>query len=776
MASLAPRLSDSDLDAFVLQHLQQRGFTGAASTLCSEMAQKGTGDDTLTAEASRPALVKLLVSTARLKELYDTMRDWVEASLEAYRPELRAVLFPFFVHCYLRLVQGADLAQAAALLRYGREDHALFHRTELNLLSQVIAPSHIDTHEFAARVRSRRFEVSLSAQSRELLLHFLQQASFTPLLQLLNEHITLRVERVAPPVDGAAADGSGQAGDSDEARPSVSDSVAAASAAAQMWVGVGAEGVRTVNSEVVQWGPPKAVHDKHEQISTELGIPNPNASLYSAQAAGDDDDAAGGGARGGRGKDKGGGKKRGRGGGRGAKDGGKEGGAKEAANVTALVDKPRLPLPPLADKVEKEFLRDARKRLALDGATPPSAAMVTWVDSAGAVCCAAFSHDGAIVACGFADGTLRLAMLKEAPQGVGKHKKKKAAATAAEGAAAPAAADAPASAGADAPAGNGDGAAAAAASTGSDWDTLVNVSMDSEEPSAIADAETSARMLTVLRGHSGPVYGASFSRDDNYVISCSQDGTARLWGVLQRACLVCYRAHPSPVWSVRFAPIGPYFATCGYDRSVRVWRVDSTQPIRMLCGHLSDVRCCAFHPNPSLIASGSEDASIRVWDVKDAKCVRLLCHHGHASAVSCLDISPDGTLLASGGDDRMLLVWHLPSARLCRRIAAHTTPLWSVAFSQDGAQLATSSSDCTLAVWDARAAAAAADGDTTTGGAAATPSHAAADRHLIVRLYTKFTPVVRAHYTRTNVLLATGSFSPPADYRPPPSAGAEDAS
>ena len=77
---------------------------------------------------------------------------------------------------------------------------------------------------------------------------------------------------------------------------------------------------------------------------------------------------------------------------------------------------PALPLPPLSEKVEKEFLRDARKRQPLDASSLPTAALVTWADASGELCAAAFSHDGAVVACGFSDGTVRLAILKEAAQ------------------------------------------------------------------------------------------------------------------------------------------------------------------------------------------------------------------------------------------------------------------------------------------------------------------------------------------------------------------------
>lgn len=40
----------------------------------------------------------------RYDESYTKFRDWVHSSLDLYKPELLAVLFPVFVHCYLDLL------------------------------------------------------------------------------------------------------------------------------------------------------------------------------------------------------------------------------------------------------------------------------------------------------------------------------------------------------------------------------------------------------------------------------------------------------------------------------------------------------------------------------------------------------------------------------------------------------------------------------------------------------------------------------------------------
>ncbi|RKO86930.1 WD40-repeat-containing domain protein, partial [Blyttiomyces helicus] len=91
-----------------------------------------------------------------------------------------------------------------------------------------------------------------------------------------------------------------------------------------------------------------------------------------------------------------------------------------------------------------------------------------------------------------------------------------------------------------------------------------------------------------LVGHSGPVYGVSFS-SNKYLVSCSEDKTARLWSLETMSNIVCYKGHNYPVWDVDFSPEGIYFATASHDKTARLWTCDHIYPLRMFVGHLSDV-------------------------------------------------------------------------------------------------------------------------------------------------------------------------------------------
>ena len=767
-------MPNTQLDALVLQHLYARGFTRAAEMLQQDL---GTEASATAADESRPTLHKLLASSAApaYAQSYSTLRDWIAGSLDAYQPELQQVLFPLFVQCYLALVQSSERGLAAAFADEYGVDHELRHRDELNLLRQVSTPAQVAGHAYAKRMLSQRYEVTLSGYARALLLRFLQQARLVVLLTLLNNHLTLDVARLAPTAhpDGVVA------------------------AAAQAWLNLSEEEARQHNSGAIACGTLRVLHEKHKDIvratHPELLAPPDE------DEEGKDGEKDGDGGKDGKGKKK---KKR-------KKTALSTAAIKEGEIEARLVDPPPVPLPPLNDRAEKEVVKDDLKRQQLDETALPSALMVTVVDSHEQLCAATVAHDASSVACGFADGAVRLYLLKDKDGQAAAKKKRKQQEAAAAAAAAAAAPSSAASADADgdvdmtAANGNGVGGEGNGAEAPGGGTVAVAAFVEPGAPvpaSADASAEAGAGDVggadddgggpttVVLRGHSGPVYGVSFTRDDKQLVSCSQDGTARLWGMLTRSCLVCYRAHATPVWSVRFAPLGSYFATCGYDRTCRVFTVAQVQPLRVLVGHHADVRCCAFHPNAALLATGSDDLSVRVWDISSAKCARLLCRGGHSAAVTALAFANDGTTLASGGEDHVAILWSLANGKMLRKLRAHTEPVWALSFSVEGNQLVSASADCSVAIWDAAAATSGAPldeqaddadgggrggagrrGDEDNGGGdggarrrrvAPPPSP-----FLLKQLHTKSTPVVAAHYTRTNVLMAVGAYKVPPELR-----------
>ncbi|CAL5358855.1 unnamed protein product [Camellia sinensis] len=197
------------------------------------------------------------------------------------------------------------------------------------------------------------------------------------------------------------------------------------------------------------------------------------------------------------------------------------------------------------------------------------------------------------------------------------------------------------------------------------WQSLDNKLAVGENDFATSEhvlgADGGKRSYTLFRGHSGPVYSASFSPFGDFLLSSSSDSTS---------------------------PLGHYFASASHDRTARIWSVDRIQPLRIMAGHLSDV-------------DGSSDKTVRLWDVQSGECVRIFI--GHRSMVLSLAMSPDGRYMASGDEDGTIMMWDLSSGRCVTPLVGHTSCVWTLAFSCEGSLLASGSADCTVKLWDVTA-------------------------------------------------------------------------
>lgn len=100
MASSAIVPTQEHLDGIVLEYLRKKGYSHTEQMLRMESNRTLTIKE-FTAAGGPSAKVDDVDAYART---YEMLRDWIETSLDLYKPELRSVLFPLFVHCYLDLV------------------------------------------------------------------------------------------------------------------------------------------------------------------------------------------------------------------------------------------------------------------------------------------------------------------------------------------------------------------------------------------------------------------------------------------------------------------------------------------------------------------------------------------------------------------------------------------------------------------------------------------------------------------------------------------------
>ena len=229
-----------------------------------------------------------------------------------------------------------------------------------------------------------------------------------------------------------------------------------------------------------------------------------------------------------------------------------------------------------------------------------------------------------------------------------------------------------------------------------DGTTLASGSNSQDITVKLWDVATQQNIAT-LPGHVEGIYSVAFSPDGAKLASGSSDHTIKLWDVATQQNIDTL-AHTSEVLSVSFSPDGTILAAGLALGPVNLWDVETKTNIATFEGHRSFVSSVSFSPDGTLLALGSGDGTIKIWDM--ATEANIATFEGHRSFVSSVSFSPDGTLLASGSGDGTIKIWDMATEANIATFTGHTEMVSSVSFSPDGTMLASGSRDGTIGLWD----------------------------------------------------------------------------
>jgi WD40 repeat protein len=206
-------------------------------------------------------------------------------------------------------------------------------------------------------------------------------------------------------------------------------------------------------------------------------------------------------------------------------------------------------------------------------------------------------------------------------------------------------------------------------------------------------------------GHNFGVNSARFSPDGKFVVTASDDKTAKIWETVSGKLIHNLEGHAKAVYSAQFSPAcpddpigGKYIVTASFDNTAKIWETVSGKLIHNLEGHAKAVSSAQFSPDGKYIVTASHDNTAKIWESSSGKLLTTL--KGHKGYLCSAQFSPDGKYIVTASCDSTAKIWECSTGKLLHTLVGHTNWIYSAQFSPDGKNIITASIDSTAKIWE----------------------------------------------------------------------------
>ena len=615
--------SVTNIDRQVLEYLSKKGYSRTEAMLRRESQHTDSN--------GQPIYQNVQESGGKMyTKAFILLQNWIENALDIYKPELKRLLWPVFVHSYLNLIGDFYPRDGDEFFNTFKEPFETEHEDDLRALAPLHEPEHVQQNHIAQIYRNSKYRISFSNMAFMSLLHFLEakeRDGGLVIMSILQSAIDVRTVDRAADNDARGLAKLLAERNGDEEVPAEDEGIPGHFAGS-----ANTDPKATSALTKLQLRPLPMEPDLMEDVKAELQDHDSLHPPTAGQPSLVDE-------------------------------------FEQRIKREPTDDFPPIPFPPSTARdvaMEVQKVKENRDRFRIEsgrtGGVGPgiSVTMFTLHNTFDSLNCIEFSGDNSLIAIGMAESYIRVWSLENRPL--------------------TSPADPPSSkpsssrrlVGHSGPVYALSFSPSIAITEPATNDNSLTTTSEESQPRYLlsSSADSTIRLwsldtwtnLVVYRSHQSPVWDVRFCPHGHYFVSCSADRTARLWSTPQIAPLRLFVGHDSDVETVAWHPNGAYVFTASGngDRTVRMWNIVSGTAVRLFTGHTGNVTALACSPKGDVVASADDRGEIILWELPTGRLSKRMRGHGRGGVWS-LDWSVESTVLVSGGADGTVRVWDVQS-------------------------------------------------------------------------------------------------------------------
>jgi WD40 repeat protein len=89
-------------------------------------------------------------------------------------------------------------------------------------------------------------------------------------------------------------------------------------------------------------------------------------------------------------------------------------------------------------------------------------------------------------------------------------------------------------------------------------------------------------MCTYLQGHTAPVDKVAISHDDTFIVTGSEDTTAKIWNTQTGECVHTLQGHTGIIYSIAISHDGRFIVTGSGDKTAVIWSLYTAEQLYSL--------------------------------------------------------------------------------------------------------------------------------------------------------------------------------------------------